>query len=104
MDAGRDRLERRRGDGLGILSLSRGARPAGRNQLLVAAVRDRQSVVGDDRAVRGDDDPGENASRPLYVGDLCPSCMAGDRDVHSLLRKDLLSASPYRISGAGESA
>ena len=53
---------------LGLFPVSGRARSAGRHQLAVAAVRDRQSVAGGDRAVRRDDDPAEDARRAAICG------------------------------------
>ena len=58
--------------GVGIFSVSRRARSAGRHQFAVAAVWDRQSIAGGYRAVRGHHDLRQDASRALYVDHGAP--------------------------------
>ena len=66
-------------------------RSAGRHQFAVAAVRDRQSAAGGDRAVRRHHHPGQDARREVHVGDLRSAGMAGDRMFHRRMAEDFLA-------------
>ena len=60
--------ECRGGAGVGLFSGTGRARSAGRDQLAVAAIRDRQSVAGDHCLVRRDHRADQDARRKVHVG------------------------------------
>jgi hypothetical protein len=101
LDAGRHGHQCGDRGGVGLLSDSGRARPAGRNQFAVAAVRDRQPVAGRHRAVGGHHHPAQDARREIPVGHLRAAGLAAHRDVHGRVAEDLLSRSGDRFSGAG---
>ena len=125
---------RRRADGrrVGIFSDSRRARPAGRHQLALAAVRHRQPDARRHRAVSGHDDHFENATaegRRVAVGQIestaeigtgnavPPKAEAGARahhfdsfglaargDVYRRSAENLSSGPTHRVFGTGKIA
>ncbi len=85
---------------LGIFSVAGSERSAGRDQFAVAAVRNRQPVAGDGRAVRGHHHHHQDGQSALRRGDAGAAGLAGGGDFHRFMAQDIRSQSAHRISVA----
>jgi len=97
VDSGDQRADR---GSLGIFSVARSKRSAGRDQFPVAVVWDFQSTVGNSCAVRSHDDHHQDASGEICRGYSHPARLAGGSDVYSFVAQDVRSESTGGIFSA----
>ncbi len=100
VDSRHQRPDRRR---LGILPLARRERSIGWYQFTVAAVRHRESVAGDSRALRCHHDHRQNAPSAVCRGHAHSIGVAGRRHVYCIVAQDIRSQPARRLSCTGTS-
>src|SRR5207244_848519 len=86
--------------GLGILPVSGGGGPAGRDHLAVAAVRDLEPAAGGGGVVRRDHDSHQDGPRAVRLGDRRAARLARDRHDDRRMAEGVLGRSAARVLGA----